>query len=228
MKVVFFDLDNTLYDAKQYYLGAFREISDYLAERYDIFQEKIYKSLTELWQEKTSNYLYLFNDLLKILAINNKGLIKEIVEIFNEHEGKLKLYPDAFPVLRELKEKGHTLGIITDGNKERQKRKIELLSIKDFFAEIIYAKEIMPKPSEKPFLAAREKYSGKVFYYVADNPLIDFQGAKKAGMITIRLKKGEFAGIPSDKYVDFEIKKLRELFKIIGHEKNCGCYRNKG
>jgi len=34
MKAILFDLDNTLYDGKQYNLGAFNKIAKYLSKKY--------------------------------------------------------------------------------------------------------------------------------------------------------------------------------------------------
>ena len=216
-KAIFFDLDNTLYDYKQYFIGAFKKIANYLFKKYNVPEEKSYQGLIKLWEKKTSNYSSLFNDLLKLLDIENDKLVKKIVKIFNQYKGNLKPYPDVIPNLKFFRKQGYKLGIITDGNIKRQKRKIKSLGIKDFFKVIIYARGIEPKPSEKPFLAGLKKMRIKPenAFYLADNPLIDFQGAKKAGMKTIRILRGEFENYPANQYIDFEIKNFDEVLKII-------------
>jgi FMN phosphatase YigB (HAD superfamily) len=82
---------------------------------------------------------------------------------------------------------------------------------------IIYTKEIVPKPSEKPFLVAIKKSRTRVnnAFYIADNPLIDFEGAKKIGMKTIRLKRGEFVKFPINKHIDLEIFDFRDLLNFF-------------
>jgi FMN phosphatase YigB (HAD superfamily) len=56
-------------------------------------------------------------------------------------------------------------------------------------------------------------------FYVGDNPLVDFEGAKKAGMKTIRILRGEFKKFPKNMYIDFEVKDLIEVLKLLGeHE----------
>lgn len=217
MKAIFFDLDDTLYNKKQYYLGAFKEISKYLSKRYKFPPQKLYKCLIELWKEKTSVYPYLFDDLLRALQIGDSGSVKNIVKIFNGYKSKLKPYQGVIPTLKKLRKQGYKLGIITDGNIKRQKRKIKLLGIKNFFEAIVYTKEIASKPSKRVFLVAikKLKVNPENAFYVADNPLIDFEGAKKNGMRTIRLKRGEFARIPKNKYIDFEVKKLKEVLHLV-------------
>lgn len=216
MRAILFDLDNTLYDARKYFIGAFTVISEYLSGKYSIYQEVIYNELVKLWEKKTSMHPHLFNDLLYLFNINENE-VEILVKIFNEYDGKLEPYPDAILTLQELKRRYYKLGVVTDGNVDRQKRKMELLGFRHFFDVIIYAKEIDSKSSPHPYFKALEELKTKPSntFYVADNPLIDFEGAKKAGMRTIRLLRGEFAKVPGDKYIDFEINRLDKLLEII-------------
>jgi len=216
MKAALFDLDNTLYDAQQYFLGAFTDVSKYISAKHDIPERAVYKALVKLWKEKTSMYPYLFNDLLELLYLSQDG-ISTLVRTFNEYAGKIEPYPDAIPTLHKLKETGVKLGIITDGNMERQKRKIELLGLTFLFDVIIYAEEMASKPSPISFLAALERLHIKATdaCYIADNPLIDFKGAKEAGIKTTRILRGEFAEVPRTEYIDFEIKTLDQLLEIV-------------
>jgi len=219
MKAVIFDLDNTLYDAEQYFSGAFAEISEYLSEKYSVNRSEVYKRLMKLWREKTSMYAYLFNDLLDSFNIKNE--LNNVIRLFNEFNGQLETYPDVIPTIRELKKRDYKLGIITDGNVKRQKRKIQILKIADFFDVVMYTKEFRcRKPSHIPFLKALEKLNidSQNAFYVADNPKVDFEGAKKVGIRTIRIFRGEFKDIPSNEYIDFEINSLTELLKIVSED----------
>jgi len=219
VKAVLFDLDNTLYDTQQYFIGAFESISKYVSSEYDLPEQKIYKTLGKLWQKKTSMYPYLFNDLLKLLQIKQDSpeVIDALVRLFNGYAGNIELYPDVLPTLQELRGRLYKLGIITDGTVERQKRKIELLKLEPLFDVIIYTKEIESKASPTPFLAALARLNVKApdAYYIADNPLIDFKGAKEVGIKTIRILRGEYTKIPRNEYIDFEVEKLEELLEII-------------
>ena len=219
MKAALFDLDNTLYDAQQYFLGAFEDVAKYLSAKYSLPKQEIYETLAELWRKKTSMYPYLFNDLLNLFHLDQSSL-EDIVRRFNEHTGRIELYPDAIPTLQGLEERHYKLGIITDGNVKRQKRKIESLKLQPLFDVIVYAKEVESKPSSSPFLIALEKLGVKASdaFYVADNPLIDFKGAKEIGIKTVRILRGEFTELPKNEDIDLEIEKLEELLEI-GEEK---------
>jgi putative hydrolase of the HAD superfamily len=216
MTAAIFDLDNTLYDVKQYFHGAFIEISEYIGNKYNLDGGIIYKDLKDIWSKKTSMYRHLFDDVLKKYEIQSE--VNKVVTMFNEYECELEPYPDVKPTINKLKKMNFKLGIITDGVVERQKRKLLSLSIKDYFDEVIYTKEIgYTKPSTKPFELMLNKINinPEDSYYIGDNPSIDFRGAKKVNMKTVRIKKGEFKNIPSDHFIDFEINDYEELFDFL-------------
>jgi putative hydrolase of the HAD superfamily len=221
VKAVLFDLDYTLYDARQYFLGAFESISKYVSSKYNIPEQKVYEELDGIWRNKTSMYPHMFDDLLEFFHIDRDSpeVVKAIVKKFNEYTGEMEPYPDTIPTLHILKERGCKLGIITDGDVERQKRKIERLRLAPLFDVIVYAKELESKPSPAPFLAVLANLSVKDAdsFYIGDNPLIDFQGAKEVGVTTIRILRGEFNKVPRNEYIDFEIESLDKLPGIVEH-----------
>jgi putative hydrolase of the HAD superfamily len=215
MKVIIFDLDYTLYDPKQYFFGAFREICKKFSKN-KILRERMFDFLVKRWREKTSMYPSLFDDFLNKFNLDVET--REIVKIFNEYDGPLKPFPETIEVLERLKRKGVRLGVLTDGNPLRQERKIKLLGIKKFFDEIIFVKNTKySKKNKNLFLNISKKFSSlpKECSYVGDNPLLDFSGASKAGMKTVRIKKGEFRKIVSGPDVYFEVKDLNSIVEIF-------------
>lgn len=217
MKAVFFDLDNTLYDVKKYYLGAFQDIGNFLQQKHSINKEEAYNKLVKFWIEKTSIYPHLFDDLVTHFNITNEN-VKTFVKIFNEHEiDNNQLYSDSIPTLKKLKKENYKIGIITDGNITRQKRKIMNYSLDELVDVIVYTKTLEPKPSKLPFIKALEKIHVKPTsgYYVADNPYLDFKGAKDVGIKTIRILRGEFMKVPSDNSVSYTISNLKELWEVL-------------
>lgn len=216
MKAVIFDVDNTLYDARQYYFGGFGKVAEYLSKKYRFSKQNIYKKLGNLWKEKTSMYPHLFEDLL--VSFGQEKELDVVIRIFNNYDGKLSPYPSLPSILKKIKEKSYKLGIISDGNAERQKRKINLLGLEGLFDAMVFTKELnSPKPSEEPFreIVDRLKITPQRSFYVGDNPLVDFEGAKKTGMKTIRLLKGEFKNMPKNGYINYEVRNLKKLLNLI-------------
>ncbi|RSD35149.1 MAG: putative hydrolase of the HAD superfamily [Methanohalophilus sp.] len=218
IKAVVFDLDNTLYDAEQYFFGAFEDISTYMYDEYGTDSNEVFEVLLTIWKEKTSMYPDLFNDMLKYFNIYSVEEIKNIVQIFNNHECKIKPRSDVIPTINLLRKDNIKLGIITDGTVHRQERKIKVLGLAEYFDIIIYTKHIgHPKPGELSFQKAIDNLGVKPcqMIYVGDNPYIDFEGAKKTGMITARLLKGEFSDIDTDEWIDYNIKNMYDVLYLL-------------
>jgi putative hydrolase of the HAD superfamily len=216
MNAVVYDLDNTLYDSKQYYLGAFDNVAEYISSKYPFTRQHVFDLLRMNWEMHTSLYPHLFDDLQNCLGITED--VNNLVTVFNGYGGKLTPYQGAVTTLQTLRKWNYKLGLITDGDIERQKRKLKLLKIIDLFDAIVYTRQLSsPKPSDIPFryMVAKLKISPKISFYVADNPLVDFEGAKKTGFITIRVSTGEFRNIKKNAYVDYEVQTLKEILSIV-------------
>jgi len=212
-----FDLDNTLLNIRAYNKHLYKIIARYLSKKYNINSLKISKHLLELWEKKGSRYPNLFDDLVKKFNINQQE-VKIMVELYNNYKGKMKLYPDVKYVLKKLKSKKYKLGLITDGNLIRQRAKVHNTTLRSFFNVIIYtAEKNQPKPNYQPYLEIIKRLDVRPIdsFYIGDDPDVDFEGSKKIGMQTIRIKRGEFKVKKSNQFIDYTIYKLKDIIKII-------------
>ncbi|MGA2461292.1 MAG: HAD-IA family hydrolase [Candidatus Bathyarchaeia archaeon] len=214
IKSIVFDLDNTLYDARQYFSGAFKDIAKYLSAQYGLSQRKAWKVLMDTWVKRTSAYPYLFDDALASLGVRCD--MKQLVRVFNNYSAEITPYHDTVPTLRALRRREVKLGILTEGNPSRQRRKIRLLGLRDLFKVVVVVGKGTSKSSPKPFLRTLRALRGRPneSLYVADNPLLDFRGAKTAGMGTVRLLRGEFKRVPKNEDIDLEIRRLGRILSI--------------
>lgn len=219
IKAVLFDLDDTLYEEKQFVMSGFKAISQYLSKEYNFNQEEIFKILKSDFENglRKKN----FDILLEKLNLKEEG-VDALVKIYREHLPTLSLYPDAEVILRNFKNK-FKLGLITDGYPIVQKNKISALNIKYYF-NIVILNDISGNRSKAhtlPFEDAVRKLNVKPgdAIYVGDNPLKDFISAKKIGMHTVRIKRetGEYNKIIVDKSLDadYTISNLSQLLQII-------------
>lgn len=220
IKVIVFDLDDTLYDQKLYVYKAFRKISKFISKKYKRDEQFIYRSLIRMWLRNGPMYQWLFNDLVKELGIESKSLINTLVRIFHSYKSKLRLYPKTRDTLQKLRKK-YIIGMITDGNVQMQKNKISALNIKNLFNIIIFCK--LKKGFEKPNVNSYRLMIKKIgikpneMIYIGDNPYVDFIGAKKIGINTVRILKGFYKNTKVNKKydADYKIKDLNQIFSII-------------
>jgi len=198
LKGVFFDLDNTLYDQNLFFESAFQSISLYIGDAYHLDKKLILESLWKILRQKGSLYEYLFDELLPLLGIEDPEIVPKLVDLFHNPDlSNLCVYEDLKEVLPRLKE-DYALGIITNGKAATQIRKFEQLKLQNIFPIPIYTEKWgRPKPDSYCYLKAIERAHCKPdeSVYIGDNPLVDFAGAKRIGMHTLRILRGEFKDV---------------------------------
>lgn len=224
IKAIVFDLDDTLYDCKQYWYKIFEEISEYTSSNYSKNKVKVYNFIKKIFEEKTSSYQYLFNDLIKEFNLP-KNSLKEFIKIYRNFNGTLNLYEDFAEQFSDLK-KEYKLGIITNGHKQNQTNKIRMLKLEKEFDHIMIVQGKNRKPNFKTFNKMANKLGIKTneMVFVGDNPEDDFP--ENVDFLKVRLIRGQFQSKKG--HEDVQIKHYNELKEVIENrilkEKN---WRNK-
>jgi len=220
LKGVFFDLDDTLYDEMQFVKEGFRSVSLYISKNHGINQNIAYKLLLDSLEKYGRGYT--FDIVLKKFDLFSKKLILRLLTIYRTHRPKLSLYSGARLVLTDLKKQGYKLALITDGNVAVQRSKIEALKLKRFFKCIVISDKYgvkRRKPHHFPFKKALKilNVHADETIYVGDNPYKDFVNAKRIGMHTVRIMRGQYKNININKEHDshFRIDNLNELFGVV-------------
>lgn len=216
-KALIFDLDDTLIREKDYIKSGFEVVALKIAKHNDLNSNIILEIMNEQFKKNPKN---VFNKTLENLDINyKKEDIQNLIKVYRTHIPKISFYEDVIGTLKELKKRKYKLGIITDGYKESQRKKIEALKCKDIFDEIIITDELGEenwKPSKIPYECMSKKLGvkNKECAYIGDNLLKDFQGGKELGWMNIFIKReeGVYKNINKNKdLIHMEIKSLKEL-----------------
>lgn len=220
IRAILFDLDDTLYDEMQFVKGGFKAVSSYISKNNNIDQNAVYPLLLDVLEKHGRGHT--FDIALKKLGLYSEKLIPKLVEVYRTHKPNLSLYPEVRAVFSALRKQGYKLGLITDGNIEVQRNKVEALKLKDFFDCMIFSDEYgieKQKPNHFPYQKAVEelKVSASETIYVGDNPYKDFVNAKKLGMYTVRILRGQYKSIRlGEEYeADAQIRSLEEIFNAI-------------
>ncbi len=228
IKTIIFDLDDTLYNERDFVYGAFSEVCKYLFKNYSIDYDDLYKNIIEIFNK------YGRGQILNILCqkYNINESIEKLVDIYRHATPKLKLYDDALFILEKLKASSvnessyrYNLGLITDGKASVQWNKVEALKLKNYMKKIIvtddYGKNFW-KPNEFPYRKIINYFNckPKECVYVGDNPNKDFIGARKVGIYTVRIIReiGDYMHVfLEDSFeADYNIRSLKEIENIIG------------
>lgn len=188
IKVLVFDLDDTLYNEEEYVFSAFKFVSEYIGKKFKKNEETVYKRILDIYMKEGRGKI--FDILCEELNINEGP--KTLVSIYRSCKPKLKLYKDSEEILIWAKSNNIRTGLITDGCSKVQWNKIESLKLNKKIEKIIVTDDYgegYSKPNKKPYLDILSYFSIKPFevVYIGDNPKKDFITAKKIGMKTIRI-----------------------------------------
>lgn len=223
IRAVIFDLDDTLYNERQFVEGGFKAVAMAISLRLNTVQhheDQYYKMLCDVLE--VSGRGKVFDIVLKRLSLSDSQFVEDLVEIYRRHEPRLILYPEVFGVLSDLKRQGYKLGLITDGNVDVQRSKLRALRVEAFFDCAVFSDQYgveCRKPNPVSYRKAIDslKVDFAEAIYIGDNPQKDFISARKLGMYSVRILRGLFKDIRlEDSFeADTNITALDEIFPVL-------------
>jgi len=217
VRLIAFDLDDTLYPELSFVKSGFRAVARAVEERFPRAQ-KIYELLWSIFSagERRST----FNAALRQAGLGEREIAAaELVQIYRSHMPGIQLYPDAREILSTLQGK-KKIGLITDGYLETQKNKFAALQLEHYVDRAVFtdaAGRECWKPSPWGYQKLMEHFSlqGVQCAYVGDNSLKDFAGAQALGWITFKIVRDEGLYRDTTGDVDHTVRVLTELIEFI-------------
>ncbi len=216
--IIIFDLDETLYNEKNFVKSGFQKVAYFLEKNYNLNLNITNKFLLDTYNLKGRKKI--FNKLLIKNKLYSKSLLVKLIYVYRNHKPNIKMSKSNLLFLETLSNK-FKLYLVTDGNKIVQKNKIKALKISRFFKRIFITHQYgikHSKPSLYCFARIKklENCIWKDLIYIGDDPNKDFINLNKKGCITIRLMQGKFASTKVKKNYDamYKINKLNDFNKL--------------
>ena len=161
----------------------------------------------------------IFNHTLKYFKIYTNKNLNLCIKIYRYSNRKIYLNNDSKFMLNLLKDKN--IYLVTDGNKNVQKKKIKLLNINKYFKKIFITHNYgihHSKPSIFCFkkICKLENTTFKNLVYIGDDPSKDFVNLNKKKALTIRLLNGKHKKTKAKKNYDAKIK-IKSLNQILNY-----------
>ncbi|NPA74739.1 MAG: HAD family hydrolase [Euryarchaeota archaeon] len=130
-------------------------------------------------------------------------------EYANVHAKYVKLAPKAKEGLKKLRGLAEHMGVITDGDRPYTEKLLQALGIASLFDSITTAEDAgVGKPNPKIFQMALQNSVSEPRLYIGDSEKRDMFGAKRAGMLAIKIGKSTVHG-------DYTADNLVEAARII-------------
>ena len=183
IKAVLFDFDNTLGDREEYAYRAYTDlVEEAFPEASEEDKENYVQALMVFDQYGTDNKDYVNERFEREFG---KEIRKDLNKWWNENFWRYTvLYEGVTELLRELR-KDYLVGIVTNGHKDGQRKKLELTGLYEEVDEVIISGAAgVHKPDPKIYRLMAEKlnvrpeecvFAGDVFF-------TDIIGALRAGM----------------------------------------------
>jgi putative hydrolase of the HAD superfamily len=186
---IVFDLDDTLYLERDYVRSGFAAVAKWADVELGIadFEARTWRLFNEGHRQGT------FQIALTELGIeNSRELLPQMIALYRAHRPSIELLPDSISCLTGLRQCA-VLGLITDGDPQRQRLKCEALGVVNWLDHTIYTGD-WGAEFHKPHPRAYEEIQSRVgsgyhFVYVADNPVKDFTSPFRLGWDTIRVRR---------------------------------------
>jgi putative hydrolase of the HAD superfamily len=217
-----FDLDDTLFPERQYVESGYRAVAQHVAGQTGIDSAVAYQGFVDI--AAAGNTANTFDAWIE----QNHRLVSlsaaELVDCYREHTPtNIALFDEVPEVFAVLQERRRKIGILTDGNRQVQRRKVKALGVGDLVDGIVFSDDFGRehwKPSQVPYRAILEKLNETPdqAVYVGDNPIKDFFATRQLGMSSVRVKRAgalhfERAALNPAYESDKTISSLRELLK---------------
>ena len=225
IKLITFDLDDTLWDTAPVITSAETVLRDWLAanaptlggvpvEHLYAIRERLVQAEPGLKHRISAlRRRVLFHALSEVgySEQHAQTLANEAFEVFLHARHQVEVFPEVQPVLEILRHQ-YVLGVVTNGNAD-----VRRLGISDYFRFALCAEDLgIGKPDPAPFREAlkRGEVEASAAVHVGDHPGDDIAGAQRAGLRAIWFNpQGKaWAG---DQPPDAEIQRLSQLPEVL-------------
>jgi FMN phosphatase YigB (HAD superfamily) len=187
-RAVAFDLDDTLYPYSQFLASGFRVVADHLARGTGLDAGVLRRTLVRARRGPARG-----EEIQACLAKFDLPAewLPELMRVLRDHAPAIRLSRQVRQTLCLLRLSGWRLGILTNGHRIPQQRKLAALGLNDQVDTVIFAPEHgsgAGKPEAAPFhaLASMLGVPAAQTVFVGNDEVCDVIGALGAGMCAIR------------------------------------------
>jgi len=226
IKVIGFDLDDTLWAVRPIILRAEKVLDQWLKEnapplQYDTIamrslRGRVLKQTPELVNQITELRRRIIHEAMVLSDIGTpeaKRLSDAAIEIFLAARNEVSFFEGALDAISQLSN-SYVLGALTNGNAD-----ISRLGLMPYFSFSFSAEQVgAPKPAPNLFshALAHTNTEPHEMIYIGDDPILDIDTANNFGMHTIWVNNKEVKS-KGDTAPDVIVSSVKELPEAVSH-----------
>jgi putative hydrolase of the HAD superfamily len=219
IRAIAFDLDDTLWDIEPVMARAERGLLDWMREHFPRVPERFTTedmraaraALAHAEPHRAHDFAYL-RKTCTARHFQECGYgeheAARAIEIFYAARNTLECFNDVLPALAALR-RNYVLGSLTNGNADLAK-----IGLAHYFSVSLNACQVgFPKPHPDSFgqLIAGLEVDPHEVLYVGDDPTVDIQGARSAGMCTVWMNRKRANWPENLRAADYVVRDCSEL-----------------
>ncbi|WNO61809.1 HAD family hydrolase [Rheinheimera sp. MMS21-TC3] len=220
--IYIFDLDDTLYNERQYVESGLHAVARFAAKRWLLDEDTSYQTMLQLLDSQGRGRI--FDDLLAPHKLATKANIKACVSRYRLHQPEISMPQEHHELLQKLPK---PLYLVTDGNKIVQQKKVQALGIAHYFKRVFITHRFgikHAKPSTYCFelIKKTEQCQWHDIVYIGDNPAKDFVNLNTLGANTVRVLTGVHRNkqVLAEYDAKHQIQNLDDIFTLCNRLKH--------
>ena len=221
VNTILFDIDNTLFPTSEFAsIARENAIRAMVRVGLDYSEKELMQLLMKVVKFKGSNYNGHFNEMCNILGIPKRETTRYVsaaIGAYHDTKSAIQPYPDVPKTILNLRLRGYSIHVATDGKSIKQWDKLIRIGVVDLFDSVFTSEDLRVKKSEVFYtkICSRLKKSPNECVMIGDREDMDIIPAKKAGMKTVLVKRGPYGSKTRNSTADYRIKSFYKLIGII-------------
>ena len=222
IKVIIFDLDDTLYDCSgTLVVRGRRQVSKTIAKLINCSEEEAYQLQLDM-EEKYGVKANIYEKIVSHYHLPGTYAQELLEEFVHTDISDITVFPDVIDTMIQLKGRGYWMVLVTSGDKEIQRKKIDVLGLNNrYFDDIVITERNKGQPKKACFQEIMKRYDlqAEEFVCVGDKIDDELTASKSLGMVTVMFEHGRhyIAYLKvQDKYIkpDYFIKHIRNILEL--------------
>jgi putative hydrolase of the HAD superfamily len=219
-KAVVFAISDVLYDASLQRSNALLNAVKAMIEAgLPVDVETGYRKLEEIVRELGPDNTKHFDSLLEKLGLKWSPAVVAagVVAYRSANQAFLKPYPDTITTLLTLREAERRLGVVSAGKSVKEWQKLISLGLQHLFHAVVISEDLnQTELTESLFqhVARQLGVNASESMFVGVHPEKEISVANRAGLLTVRLRKGDFKLERATTQPRYEINRLSDTIEL--------------
>ncbi|HHT9144553.1 MAG: HAD family hydrolase [Candidatus Brocadiaceae bacterium] len=222
IRAIIFDLDDTLYDCSgTLVLRGRRQVAGKIARLIKCSEEEAYSLQLEI-EEKYGVKANIYEKIVSHYHLPGTYAQELLEDFVHINISNITVFPDVMDTVIQLKARGYRVALVTSGDKEIQRKKIDVLGLNNrYFDDIVITDRNKGQSKKACFQEIMKRYDlqPKEFVCVGDKIDDELAASKSLGMFTVMFEHGRHYNAylkVQDKYIkpDYFIKHIKNILEL--------------